>query len=392
MPLAEAVLSLDGESWTYTGAPVKPAVLSVVAGGYTMPADCYTPAYSANTNAGTTATVTLTGKDNCSGTTATTFQIAKAKLTVTPEANQAQVAGVSIAKTTLKYTLTGFVNGEDKSVVTGALSWTDCDGGTGVACTSAGDFAFTTGTLAADNYSFQIAAEAPTYTITATSDEAKPTGTLPIPTEPLIAKVGYTQGHIVFPGGDWTGQWNWTMPSEKVYQPGDVGSVLMLATYAPSAAEIAKYNWNGLTPQNLPVNIALIPDTAWIQVASVANHVAIFSVKAGAWQHLNWSSAVFNDSLSLTLTPNADGTTHTVIVKGKGIYEHVYAAAQVNAEGRVITPVFPNPVQSLNPENPDSDIAFFDLHGNRVGASLVGAPPGVYILRQGSQTKKIVVR
>jgi hypothetical protein len=56
----------------------------------------------------------------------------------------------------------------------------------------------------------------------------------------------------------------------------------------------------------------------------------------------------------------------------------------------VTTPLLANPVQSLNPENLDSDV--FDLRGNRVGASLVNVRPGVYIVRQGSQTKTVVVR
>jgi hypothetical protein len=373
---------------TYTGLAIEPAVSSVIAGGNAMPTDCYVPQYTDNVGAGM-ATITLLGAGNCSGTATTTFEISKAKLTVMPEADQAQVAGVSVAKTALKYTLSGFVNGEDKSVVIGALSWTDCDGGTGVACTSAGEFAFTTGTLSAQNYSFQIAAEAPIYLITAASTDAMPNGTVPVPTEPLIAKVGYAQADIVFPSGDWTGKWNWATPSTKVYQPADVGSVLMQAIYAPSTAEIAKYNWNGIqTTQNLPVNIALLPDTAYIQFASLESQFAVIAVKAGAWQHLNWSSAIFNDSLSVTITPNADNATHTVTVQGKGIYENIHASAIVTAEGRVLTPVVGAgrhmglPIQWV-----------FDVRGNYVGRSLSDVErPGVYILRQGSQTRKIVVR
>jgi hypothetical protein len=54
------------------------------------------------------------------------------------------------------------------------------------------------------------------------------------------------------------------------------------------------------------------------------------------------------------------------------------------------TPILAGPAGSLNPANPDSDKMYFDMRGNQVGASLVGAPTGVYIVRQGSSVKRIV--
>jgi hypothetical protein len=129
--LDAATVVLETESLPYTGSAQKPAIVAVSAGGNSMPAtDCYVSVYSSNTNAGT-ASVKLTGLNNCSGSATQNFEISKVKLTVTPEPNQGQVAGVSVAKSTLKYSLSGFVNNEDKSVVTGAISWTDCDNGTG---------------------------------------------------------------------------------------------------------------------------------------------------------------------------------------------------------------------------------------------------------------------
>jgi hypothetical protein len=60
------------------------------------------------------------------------------------------------------------------------------------------------------------------------------------------------------------------------------------------------------------------------------------------------------------------------------------------------TPILAGPAGSFNPGNPDSDI--FDLHGNRVARSqglstaLKDLRPGVYIVRQGSRVKTVVVR
>ncbi|MBC6680276.1 fibronectin type III domain-containing protein [Zhenpiania hominis] len=63
---------------TYTGSALKPAI-TVKVGDNTVAAGDYTVAYSNNTNAGT-ATVTVTGKDNYTGTATKTFTIAKANI------------------------------------------------------------------------------------------------------------------------------------------------------------------------------------------------------------------------------------------------------------------------------------------------------------------------
>jgi hypothetical protein len=208
-----------------------------------------------------------------------------------------------------------------------------------------------------------------------------------LPALSLQGRVGYAQEDIEFPGE----QWSWVTPSTKPYTFADVGDLTLQASYLPIAEEKTNYDWTGIaTTVSVPVQVTLIPDSAWIQVASITNQAAVFSVKAGVWQHLNWSSRAtdFAPNFSLTVTPNADKTTYTVAIQGKGVYEKVSASAVVGSDGRLITPIVHNPAKSLNPENPDSDI--YDIRGNRI----IGTPttPGIYILRQGSQTRKIVVR
>jgi hypothetical protein len=64
------------------------------------------------------------------------------------------------------------------------------------------------------------------------------------------------------------------------------------------------------------------------------------------------------------------------------------SSSSLSSSSSDATPILVNPAESLNPVNPDSDI--FDISGNRVH----GTPttPGIYIVRQGSQTKTIVVK
>lgn len=58
----------------YTGTAVKPAV-RVLIGGVELPAANYTVSYKNNTNAGTNATITVTGKGQCQGKVTKTFAI-----------------------------------------------------------------------------------------------------------------------------------------------------------------------------------------------------------------------------------------------------------------------------------------------------------------------------
>ena len=77
--IARADVAVAGESFTYTGSPITPAVSVTLKNGTQLMKDRdYTLAYTNHTNAGT-ATVTVTGQGNYIGTAKKTFVISKAK-------------------------------------------------------------------------------------------------------------------------------------------------------------------------------------------------------------------------------------------------------------------------------------------------------------------------
>jgi hypothetical protein len=80
---------------------------------------------------------------------------------------------------------------------------------------------------------------------------------------------------------------------------------------------------------------------------------------------------------------NKEGETETVT---RDMRENVQQVS-VSINGEPV-PVLP----TATPTSVQGTIRAYDLRGNFIGSSLVGARPGVYLLRQGSQTRKIVVR
>jgi hypothetical protein len=100
---------------TYTGAQITPAV-TVTFNGSAVANDEYTIGYGTNTNVGE-GTVTLTSTNKNFSTTSTkgaTFSIVAKTLTVTPD-NKTYNVGEAI---TLTVQYSGFVDGEDESVLT----------------------------------------------------------------------------------------------------------------------------------------------------------------------------------------------------------------------------------------------------------------------------------
>ena len=81
--LTGATIALSQTSYVYDGIAKRPEVTKVMlAGGGTVPASAYDVSYSANTNAGIAATVTVTAKENGNyeGAATATFAISKADL------------------------------------------------------------------------------------------------------------------------------------------------------------------------------------------------------------------------------------------------------------------------------------------------------------------------
>ena len=79
--IAKATVTLAKKSVKYTGKAQKVAVKSVVLDGETLAASNYTVKYANNKNVGT-ATVTVTGKGNYTGSAKATFKITKAANTL----------------------------------------------------------------------------------------------------------------------------------------------------------------------------------------------------------------------------------------------------------------------------------------------------------------------
>ncbi len=105
---------------TYTGLALTPAV-TIMNGAMTLTNGTdYTVSYSNNTNAGT-ATMTITGMGNYTGTKTANFTIEKASLTIT--ANDYSI-NQQDEFPAFEATYSGFVNGETESVMTTLPSFT----------------------------------------------------------------------------------------------------------------------------------------------------------------------------------------------------------------------------------------------------------------------------
>jgi gliding motility-associated-like protein len=102
--------------------------------------------YSENKDAGT-ATITITGIGNYSGSTTVTFKITKASLTITAE-DKTKIFGASDPTLTVKYET--FVNNETASVLSGTLSISR------VAGESVGTYVITASGLTSDNYNISF--------------------------------------------------------------------------------------------------------------------------------------------------------------------------------------------------------------------------------------------
>jgi hypothetical protein len=212
------------------------------------------------------------------------------------------------------------------------------------------------------------------------------------PPDTIHARLGYPLSAVSLPAG-----WRFSASdSSATYALADIGKAAHIENveFVPDALQAANYDWPATLGRTfrIPLKVALKPDTAWLQFASVTSQAAIISVKSGAWEHLNWSSLTFADSLTVSVSPAGDGN-YRVTVSGKpgGPYENVSLSAIVDAEGRV--PVVPPALGAGRHTGLPIQQRVFDVRGNYVGRSLSEVKtPGVYIVRQGSQTRRIVVR
>ena len=138
-------INIPTGGYTYDGTAKEPGV-AVTDNGKEVSSANYTVTYTNNVNAGSNATVKVTGKGNYSGEKTATFTIAKRTLRVTPTAGQSKIYGST--DPTLTYEYSNNVSGEIPKF-TGSL--------TRAAGENVGTYAINQGTIAlADNGSFLV--------------------------------------------------------------------------------------------------------------------------------------------------------------------------------------------------------------------------------------------
>ena len=114
--IARADVAVAGESFTYTGSPITPAVSVTLKNGTQLMKDRdYTLAYTDHTNAGT-ATVTVTGIGNYIGTAKKTFVISKA---AAPEISWPTASAITCGEKVSNSLLSG------GSTQYGTFAWSD---------------------------------------------------------------------------------------------------------------------------------------------------------------------------------------------------------------------------------------------------------------------------
>lgn len=123
LSLESAVITLASDSFTYDGTAKKPAV-AVTLGSKTLDAaNDYTVAYSNNINVGT-ATVTVTGKNNYTGTASKTFTINEAPK---PPVTAASITGAVVKPAAASYTYNGKAQTPGVTVTLGGKTLTAND-------------------------------------------------------------------------------------------------------------------------------------------------------------------------------------------------------------------------------------------------------------------------
>ena len=272
--LAHSDITIEAISdQTYTGSAIKPSV-TVKDGKNTLTADTdYTTAYSGNINAGT-ATVTLTGKGNYTGTKTTNFSIGKADAqTITDVAVSqaytltgvsASVAGKMPAGAgTLTYTAgtpsaTGSVTVSDFTVnaTSGAVTATLSGG-------AADDIVTLPVTISSTNYTDSTV----NVVITLTPKEDAGVSITGVPTSKTYGDAAFTLTGSVTNAGTGTGTWTWSTSDPSVFQitpNGATATVKILK--AGSATVSAKYE--SLTALDTETTAAITVNTKALTIAA----------------------------------------------------------------------------------------------------------------------------
>jgi hypothetical protein len=242
--LSAAVISVPPGAYTYTGLAHTPSpnVADGASPNLITNAD-YTYSHGENINAGTGAgsvTVTATAGGNYTGTRTVHFDIGKALLTVTADNKTKTFAG---ATPDFTYTITGFVNNEDRALanITGSPSLTSLY----TQGMDSGNYIITIGqgNLAADNYNFTFINGTLSVGLTAQS----PLSITNIPSTITYGDAGFTLGTS---GGSGTGEVTWAVTSGtavSINQASGSVEILGAGTATIRAAKAGDDNYNEIT-------------------------------------------------------------------------------------------------------------------------------------------------
>jgi gliding motility-associated-like protein len=154
---------------TYNGQAQEPKPIVKDSSTTLTESTDYTLSYTDNKNVGT-ATVTVTGIGNYSGTTSQTFQITKANLTIRAE-DKSKIFGEADPEFTVTYA--GLVNGEQTTVLNGTLAFSRAQG------EDVGTYAITASGLTSDNYAITFKTGTLTITKKSVVDQVFSIATIP---------------------------------------------------------------------------------------------------------------------------------------------------------------------------------------------------------------------
>lgn len=323
---------------TYTGNAITPDFTATWipatggAGTQLVKGTDYTVAYTSNTNVGT-ATITITGVGNYSGTASTTFTIAKATPTVTAPtaktglvyngAAQALVNAGSTTAGTLQYSLDGNTYGT--TVPTG---------------TNAGNYTIYYRVVGDANYN-DVAAQSLTATI------AKATPTVTAPTAKTgLAYNGAAQA-LVNAGSTTGGTMEYSLDGTTYSTT--IPSATNVGTYTVYYRVVGNANYNDVAAQTITVTIAAsqsaVATAPTVKTGLVYNGSAQALINAGTATNgtMQYSSDGTTFSTTIPTGTNAGSYNVWYMVKGNTGYNDV-VAVKLTATIAKATPTVTAPI------------------------------------------------
>jgi sugar lactone lactonase YvrE len=249
-----------------------------------------------------------------SASASSTLTVTPATLTVTPGANQSKLYGAAVPA--LSYTVSGLVNNDPASTLTGAL------GTAATVASPVGSYAFTTGTLAAgSNYTVVLAANPPAFAVTPAPLSITPAAGQSKVYGAAVPPLSYTASGFV--NGD---------PASTL-----TGALGTTATVASPVGSYAFTTGTLVAGSNYSVALAANPPTFAVTPAPLSASAVNVSATAGAPFSGTLASFTTAEQIDTAAAFTAvitwgDGSTSSGVVtgsngSGSGSGSHTWAAA-----------------------------------------------------------------